>query len=165
MITNIDLLKTVPEGLRTADPAEKLEARHPLYSEEDAIRNIRSNAETEEHFALCLEGKLQEARSKAGSGLRLEEAGDALAILGHFDEALSIARGPALELARRQGILFVLVIELFRRNRIEEPEAILSELESAGLGAGDGYIWPLRLLGGNRGAVIPILIIKRAPSK
>jgi hypothetical protein len=64
----------------------------------------------------------------------LEEVGDTLAVLGEFDEALSIARDPALDKFRQRGVLFVLVIELFRRGRVEEAGAILGELESQGLG-------------------------------
>jgi hypothetical protein len=135
MITNIELPKTVPDGMRTVDMPEKLEEKHPPYREEDIVGRIRSCARTEEHFALCLEGRFQEARSKSGAGVRLEEIGDTLAVLGEFSAAISVARDPALDDFRQRGVLFVLVIELFRRGRVEESEAILAELESSGLDA------------------------------
>ena len=135
MITNIKLPKTVPESLRTVNTPEKLEEAYPPYRKEDIVGRIRSCARTEEHLALCLEGRFQEARSNAGSGVRLEEVGDTLAVLGEFSEALSVARDPALNDVRQRGVLFVLLIELFRRGRIEESEAILAELKAAGLGA------------------------------
>jgi hypothetical protein len=137
MITNIEFPRTVPEELRTVDSTEKLEEHHPVYIEEDLLRQIRSSAEAEEHFALCLEGRFQEACATAGSGVRLEEVGDTLAVLGNFDEALSIARDPALERFRQRGVLLVLQIELFRRGRIEEADALLVELGSEGLGSWD----------------------------
>lgn len=135
IITSFRLPKTVPEGMRTLDPPEKLEQRHPPYREAEIVWRVRSAATTQEHFALCLAGRFQEARSRAGSGVRLEEVGDTLAVLGEFDAALSVARDPALEEFRRRGVLFVLVIELFRRGRFEEAETILEELGAANLGA------------------------------
>ena len=135
MITNFELPKTVPERLRTVDALETLEEQHPHYREQEIVGRIRSNAATEEHFALCIEGRFQEARSKADSGVRLEEVGATLAVLGEFDAALSVARDPLLESFRQRGVLLVLVIEFFRRDRIENSEAILAELESPGLGA------------------------------
>jgi hypothetical protein len=135
MITNIELPETVPERMRTVDPAAVLEDRHPLYREEELIARIRSCAATEKHFALCLEGRFHEARALAESGVRLEEVGDTLAVLGEFNAAGSVASDPALEQFRQRGVRFVLVIELFRRGRVQEAGALLAELESAGLGA------------------------------
>jgi hypothetical protein len=137
MITNIELPKTVPERLRTVDVPEKLEKESPPYREEEMVGRIRSYARTEEHFALCLEGRFQEARTMAGSDRRLEEVGETLAVFGEFSAALSNARDPALVNYRQRGVLLVLVIELFRRGRITESEAILAELESSGIGAWD----------------------------
>jgi hypothetical protein len=132
-ISNFALPKTVPEGLRTIDAPKKLEEQHPCYREEEIVGRIRSLPE--ERFALCLEGRFQDARSKAGQSLWLEEVGDTLAVLGKFDTALSVARDPALEDFRQKGVLLVLAIELFRHRRMEESEAILAELESSGLSA------------------------------
>jgi hypothetical protein len=134
MITNIELPATVPERMRTIGPASELEDHHPPYREEELVGRIRSCAETEEHFALCLEGRFQEARALAGSGIRLEEVGDTLAVLGEFDVARSIASDPALEPFRQQGVRFVLLIELYRRGRLEEAGTLLAEVESSGLG-------------------------------
>ena len=86
-------------------------------------------------IALCLEGQFQEARSVAGSGVRLEEVGAALAVLGEFDAARSVASDPALEAFRQRGVRFVLVIELFRRGRVDEAGLLLAEFEFTGLGA------------------------------
>lgn len=135
VMTNIELPVTVPERMRTVEPAAELEDRHPSYREDELIARIRLCAATEQHFALCLEGRFQEARALAGSGVRLEEVGDTLAVLGEFDAARSVASDPALEPFRQRGVLFVLVIELFRRGHVEEAGALLAELESAGLGA------------------------------
>jgi hypothetical protein len=134
-ITNVELPATVPERMRTMDLPEVLEKRHPAYHADELVERIRSCAATEKHFALCLEGRFQEARALAGSGVRLEEVGDALAVLGEIDAARSVASDPALEAFRQRGVRFVLVIELFRRGRLDEAGALLAEFESAGLGA------------------------------
>jgi hypothetical protein len=147
IITNIELPKTIPEGLRTVNTPEKLEEQHPPYREEDIVGRIRSYARTEEHFALCLEGRIQEARSRAKSGVRLEEVGDTLAVLGEFDAALSVARDPGLDDFRQRGVFMVLVIELYRRGHVEKAGAILAELESAGLGAWERIHLALGLAG------------------
>jgi hypothetical protein len=130
MITNIALPKTVPERMRTVDTLERLEKEHPIYSEDKTLSRIRSIAETESHLAICLEGDYQEARSAAKTGLQHEEAGQTYAILGKFDDALSVARDPTLEKFRQRGVLFVVVIEMFRCGRIQDAVAILTELES-----------------------------------
>lgn len=136
MITNFELPETVPEEMRTLDFSGKLKERHPPFRDGEILERIRY-AETEEHFALCLQGRFQEARSMAASGFRLEEVGDTLAVLGEFDTALSIACDPALDAFRQRGIRFVVVIELFRRGRVEEANTLLADLESAGLGVWD----------------------------
>jgi hypothetical protein len=146
MITNFELPKTVPEGLKTIEPPEELEKHHPPYSEKVMEDRVRSYAKSEEHFALCLEGRVQEARSKA-SGVKLEEVGATLAVLGDFDGALSVARDPLLERFRQRGVLLVLVIEFFRRDRIEPCDAILSELEASGLGPWDRIFLALGFAG------------------
>jgi hypothetical protein len=134
-ITNVELPATVPERMRTIDPADVLEKRHPPYHADELIERIRSCASTEKHFALCLGGRFQEARALAGSGIRLEEVGNALAVLGEIDAARRVASDPTLETFRRRGVRFVLVIELFRRGRVDEATSLLAEFESAGLGA------------------------------
>lgn len=134
VITNIDLPKAV-EKLRTIESQEKLEESYRSFNEKEVVDSMRAYANTENHLALCFVGHFQEARSKARSGVRLEEVGDTLAVLGEFDAALEVARDPALERFRQNGILLVLAIELFRRGRIEQSESILEELESMGLDA------------------------------
>jgi hypothetical protein len=146
MIANFELPKTVPERLRTIEPSDELEKHHPPYCEKDIVGRLRSYAKTEDHFGLCLEGKVQEARSKA-VGVKLEEVGATLAVLGDFDGALSVARDPILEQFRQRGVLLVLVIEFFRRGRIEACDAILTELEASGLGAWDRIFLALGFAG------------------
>lgn len=133
MITNIELPAVVPERMRSIGPVEELERRHPLYREEELIGRIQSYAATEKHFALCLERRFQEASAQAGSGIRLEEVGDTLAVLGEFEAAWSVACNPALELFRQRGVRFVLLIELYRRGRMKEAGTLMAELKSAGL--------------------------------
>jgi hypothetical protein len=135
MITNIELPETVPERMRSFEPPAELESRHPAYRADQLVERIRSDASTEKHFALCIEGRFQEARALAGSGRQLEEVGDTLAALGQFEAARSVASDPALETFRQRGVRFVLVIELFRRGRVDEAGVLLAEMESAGLGA------------------------------
>jgi hypothetical protein len=136
MITNVELPATVPEWMRAAAPLAELEERHPPYCADRIVERIRSCAKTQKHLALCLDGRFDEARALAG-GVELEEVGDTLAVLGEWDVARSIASDPALEAFRQRGIQLVLVVELFRRRRVEEAGALLVELESAGLGAWD----------------------------
>lgn len=147
MITNFELPKTVPEWWRMVDTPEKLEQQHPPYREENIVDRVRSYASTEEHFALCLAGRFQEARSKAKSGVQLEEVGATLAVLGQFDAALSVARDATLETFRQRGVLFVLAIELFRCGRIEEGGAMLAELKPASIGAWERIHLALGLAG------------------
>lgn len=135
MITNIQLPATFLERMRTVEPLAELEKHHPLYDADKLVERIRSCASTGKHLALCLEGRVPEARVLAGSGLPLEEVGDTLAVLAEFDAARSVAGDPALEAFRQQGVRFVLVIELFRRRHVAEAGALLGALESAGLGA------------------------------
>lgn len=135
-ITNIDLPSKIPDAFRSVAPLERLEAKHPQYVEAEMRRRIEQNAETEEHFALCLKGRWQEARASAKEGVRLEEVGDTLAVLGQFDEALEISRDGALERFRQSGVLLVIAIELFRRGRLSESQAILDELGSSRFDAG-----------------------------
>lgn len=132
VITNIDLPKAV-ERLRTILPLDKLKIFYRSFNENEILDSMRAYANTENHLALCFAGHFQEARSKAQSGVRLEEVGDTLAVLGEFDAALNVARDPALEPFRQNGVLLVLAIELFRRGRIDQSENILEELELKGL--------------------------------
>jgi hypothetical protein len=134
-ITNVELPKIVPERLRTLGTPEQLEKQHPKYCQQRIVERICSCLATDEHLLLCVEGRIEEARSKAHPGLQLEEVAATLAVLGEFDAALSIARGQLLEAFRRRNVTLVLVIEFYRRGRIGDSEAILAELESAGLGA------------------------------
>jgi hypothetical protein len=68
-------------------PREELERRHPPYDAKGIVQRIKANAENEEHLVLCLEGRIQDARALAGSGIRLEEVGDLLAVLGELEAA------------------------------------------------------------------------------
>ena len=145
MITNFDLPKIVPERLKTIKSPDEGKD-HPPYCEMDIMDRVRSYAKTEEHIRLCLEGKVQEARSKAKE-VKLEEVGETLAVLGDFDGALSVARDPLLEPFRQRGVLLVLVIEFFRRGRVEACEEMLTELEVSGLGAWDRIFLALGFAG------------------
>ncbi len=135
MITNIQLPTNVPERMRTIDGVEKLENDHPEFSKAEVIARIRSLAATEEHLALCLEGKLAEARARAGSSLALEEIGETLAVLGDFEGALSISRDPLLQPFRQRGVLFVMAIEFFHRGHTGDSARVLAEIELSGVGA------------------------------
>jgi hypothetical protein len=141
MITNVELPKNVPERLRTLDPPDELEKRRPRYCEEDIASRIRSYARTEGHIGSCLDGRIEEACKL--TGVKLEEVGATLAVLGNFDAALSVARDPLLEGFRRRGVLLILVIEFFRGNQLETCQAILTELESTGLDAWDRILLAL----------------------
>ncbi len=144
-ITNIDLPKTIPERLRQIDAPDELEAQHPPYCKEYIMERVRSYAQDEEHIALCIEGRLQEARRIAGSGTKLEEVSMTLAVLGEFDAALDVARDPALESVRQKDAQFVLALELFRSGRLDESQAILAELDPNDLGPWDRILLALGL--------------------
>ncbi|WP_313918377.1 hypothetical protein [Tahibacter sp.] len=119
--------------MRALGDLEALEKRHPPYRADVLLERIRSYAAREPHFALCLEGRFREAEPLARSGVRLEEVAETLAVLGEFDAARRIASDPALEAVRQRGVLLVLVIEMFRRGRVDEARLLLEELESVGL--------------------------------
>ena len=134
-ITNIQIPATAPDGMRTLDSTELFERRHPLYRADNLIEEIRKYGETERSIALCLERRFEEARAAAESGLRLEEVGETLAVLGEFDEARSIATDPALEGFRQEGVRFVITIELYRLGRVDEADSMLAESGRTGLSA------------------------------
>lgn len=134
-ITNIEIPAKVAEGMRSLAPRERLEDIYPPSRTENVIQWIRSLSASEKHLASCLEGRFQEARTAADSGLRLEEVANTLAIPGEFDAAWEIVNEPALEPFRRRGVQLVFVIELFRRGRSDKATLILAELDREGLGA------------------------------
>lgn len=130
MISNVELPKAVPNGLRCTESLAALEEKHPPYREEMVLREIRLSAESGEHIALCLNDRIAEARSVAQEGLPLEDIGQTCAFQGKFDIALTIARDSALTDDRQKGVLLVLVIELFRRDQFDAAKCALAELES-----------------------------------
>lgn len=134
-VTNMNFSAVVLERLRMAVTTSDVEERHPPCRVEEIIERIQSDSAREKHLALCLQGRFDEARDMARSGLCLEEVGEMLAVLGEFDAARRIAIDAGLEAFRQQGVEFVLVIELYRRGRVEEALSLLAVLESAGLGA------------------------------
>jgi hypothetical protein len=132
IVTNAELPKSVPERLRAIDDLATLEEQHPPFVEQRIKDRISSYAKAEEHFALCIQGKIQEARSTAPEGIRLEEIGLTLAFLGQFDEAFSIVRYDHLEAFRQRCVRLVLAVEFFRRGYTSECEELLNELEASG---------------------------------
>jgi len=136
-ITNFPIPAMAPERLRSLATAEELTKLYPPFREEQTIQYIRSLAANERHIEICLEGRFHEARQIAGSGLKLEEVGSSLAVIGEFEAVRGIASDPALEPFRRRGVQLVLVIELFRRGLSDDAMLILAELERAGVGPWD----------------------------
>lgn len=134
MITNIELPETVPDRMRSIDTNEVLQRRHPPYCKDDIVKQIQSNPTDNGHLVPCLSDQFDEARLIAKSGVRLEEVGETLAILGKFDAALSVAHDPKLDKSRQQGVMIVVLIEMWRYGRAEEALKILTELETTGLG-------------------------------
>jgi hypothetical protein len=134
-ITNIELPQAVPDAMRELGRPEELAKRHPIYCEHDIRERIRSYAADEKHFALCLAGRVREARLEAVSGRQLEEVGEALAVLGDFDAALSVSCDPALEEFRQHGVRFVIGIEFLRRGRAAEADGVFARLGAAKFGA------------------------------
>jgi hypothetical protein len=134
-ITNFEITEEATNRLRTIEPLEELERRHPRYNAEKIFQRISSNAEGDEHLALCLDGRVEEARTMAGSGVRLEEVGSLLAVLGEFEAARSVAADPALESFRQQGVKFVLLIELSRHGRVKEAAELLDGMTTGRIGA------------------------------
>ena len=126
-LTNLDPPHVVPESLKTAPSMTELEEAHPLYQEDAIIGRIRAYAESAPHIALCLGGRIDEARSAAADDLAQAEVGATLAVFGEFDAALRVANDPTLPASRKTGISLVVAIESFRRERPSED--ILSELE------------------------------------
>lgn len=138
ILTNLKLPKAPPHWMRTIGSVEKWQGDYPLYQGETMIAYLKKSASgSDEHLALCLEGRFAEARALAGSGRQLEEVGSTLAVLGEFEIAGSVACDPALEAFRQKGVRLVLVMELFRRKRTEEATDLLGELEAEGLSAWD----------------------------
>jgi hypothetical protein len=130
VITNIELPNVVPETLRQIDSPSELEDHYPRYRRDNILEQIQSFAKTDEHIALCLDNRPHEACEKAASGRMLEEVGVTLAVLGEFDAAMIVARNSVLDDSRKNRVLFVLALELFRSGRIEEFQAISTELGS-----------------------------------
>lgn len=154
-LTNIELPAGAPERMRALGDLEALEKRHPPYRADVLVERIRSYAAREQHFALCLEGRFREAELLARSGVRLEEVAETLAVLGEFDAARRIASDPALEAVRQRGVLLVLVIEMFRRGRVDEARLLREELESVGLSVWERVHLALAFAGREPWAVYP----------
>ncbi len=133
VLANFDLPGTVPKGLRAIPSVIELEEAHPPYREETITSQITAHAKSEPHIALCLDGRIHEARSAAETDLALAELGATLAVLGEFDATHGVLRDPVLPESRRSGIWMVLAIELFRRGRCTEAQSVLTEFESSGL--------------------------------
>lgn len=146
-LTNIEMPAKVPEQCRQLESLAELESRFPIYSRETIVRRIRSHRASDDHVRLCLEGRVQEGRERAGAGLELQEVGGTLAVLGEFEAALSVARDPSLEEFRRKGVLFVVVLELFRRGRLEEVQALDAELDLENLNPFWRIHWALAIAG------------------
>jgi hypothetical protein len=134
-ITNIPLSARKARGKWTLTEMAELEKRYPLFSADRIIERIRSSGNRDKHLRLCLQGKHQEACNHAKSGLKLEEVGVTLAVLGEFAAAQSIADDPALENVRRGGVRYVLRIEWFRHGHLDEIRDWLAEHESKNLDA------------------------------
>ena len=97
--------------MRNLDSHKQGQDPFPPYQEEKTVGRLKASAASGKHLALCLEGRFEEARAKAGSGRLLEEVGETLAILAEFEAAQSIACDSTLEAFRQESIRFVLVIE------------------------------------------------------
>lgn len=128
-LMNFDPPSVIPESLRTARPIMELEKAHPPYREDAIIGQIRAYAVSAPHIALCLSGRIEEARLAAGDDLANAEVGATLAVLGDCAAALRVANDPSLPAERKVGILLVVAIESFRRGRPSED--VFKELEQS----------------------------------
>lgn len=165
-MTNIELPQVVPDSMRELGRPEELARRHPISSDHDIRERIRSCAADEKHFALCLAGRVLEARLEAGSGRQLEEVGDALAILGDFDGALSVALDPALEEFRQQGVRYVMGLSTSGAAVQPKRTKYLRDVARQGLGPTHESTLRSRARVGNRGRVTLFPIGERSrPNK
>ncbi len=123
-ITNLDRSR-VPEHGRTLSGLPELDHEHPFFTEDYPAMVISKFAE--EHLFLCLRRDYEQAFAHARSELAIEEVALTQAIIG--DTEMAIASTSRLkEKHRRDNVLFVVTIELFRRNKVTEAQTIRRQL-------------------------------------
>jgi len=113
--------------MRTIGSSEEWKDHFPPYQEKEIVERIQIISDHRGTPRSLPRRKVQGSPHQSWVGRELEEVGDTLAIFGEFDNALSIACDSTLEAFRQQGLWLVLVIELFRRRRIEEVTTFLME--------------------------------------
>jgi hypothetical protein len=136
LITNMELPNDFAERMKQVPTRDELERQHPVYGRDAKLAAIYQSAESSPHIRLCLEGSYEDAEAVAGNGVKLEEVGDTLAVLGEFDRAYALATGPKMEEFRRSGVLFVLVIELFLAGDLTWSRELLAKFEATGMDEG-----------------------------
>jgi len=129
MITNIPRTDDVLRGVRQLLPLAEIEREHPLFTDDYATTMITDSSV---HLLPCLDHHYEAAFAAAESEASREEVALTQAVLG--DTELAIASTSRLsEHHRRDNVLFVVAIELYRHNRSAEAEAIHKRLPKATL--------------------------------
>jgi hypothetical protein len=122
MITNMRLPWFVPRRLRQLTPIEKIETDHPVFPE-DYATHIFNKCYSE--MLPCITSGFGGLLEMATTELAREEAALSQALLGLYDEAMNTSQC-LTDRHRQDNVRFVIAIEHYRHNRIEEAQAIQS---------------------------------------
>ncbi len=124
IITNIPHADDVPRDALELMATPDLEQEHPTFMDEYATTVIRQWGD---HLLPCLERDYDAAFSLSKSALSIESVALTQAILGDTDLAQQ-STSRLSDQYRRDHILFVVTMELYRRNRTTEAKALHKRL-------------------------------------
>jgi hypothetical protein len=120
-LTNIDLADVNPERLRRPHSAEDISREHPICSDESIAAHLTACAQTERHLAFVLRGDLEGAARAASDNREMQEIGEALAVLGQPERALTFIDTKVIENSRRHGVRYIVSLETCRREHRVPP--------------------------------------------
>lgn len=126
--TNFDTTG-IPEGARELSPIEQIEQKHPLFSEDYPLFILRKMGGC---LSICARRDYDLAFAQAETELEKEEIILAQVLMGDYGLAAdSLPR--LLEEDRKQNVILVSIIELYRNGRISEAEEYRGQLSPGSL--------------------------------
>ncbi len=134
IITNARLPSFVPKRLRQLTPLDKIETEHPVFPNEYAAEVFRK---CYPEMLPCIDDGFDSLLSTASTEFVIEEVALSQAILGLHDDALVTTQW-LTERNRKNHVRFVIAIEEYRRDRIDEAQAVQAKFEDGTLAGWGG---------------------------
>lgn len=119
VITNLRLPLFIPKRLRELTPLEEINEKYPLFPNNYAIDTFRKYSP---EMLLCLENSFDSLLENASTEFAIEEIALSQAILGRYEDAIRTSRY-LKDLYRKDEVLFVIAIEQYRNNHINEAQS------------------------------------------